>query len=65
MTEEVLRVLTLCSARFYKRVNMNHTGSLTLAWLQCRAETDKREREKERRRETEREREREREGNNN
>lgn len=22
----------------YKKVNMNHTGSLTLAWPQCRAE---------------------------
>lgn len=30
----------------YKKVNMNHTGSLTVAWPQCRAENE-RETEKE------------------
>lgn len=26
----------------YEKVNMNHTGSLTLAWPQCRAENNNR-----------------------
>jgi len=30
----------------YERVKMNHTGSLTLAWLQCRAENKEKERER-------------------
>lgn len=38
----------------YKKVNMNHTGSLTLAWPQCRAGNDEKERERERDRERER-----------
>lgn len=42
------------------KVSMNHTGSLTLAWPQCRAEKNGKEREQEEERERGGERERER-----